>query len=331
MKPEEIEKRTFLGSFRGYARDEVDSFKKEVAGAVGALEQKLSDTLAELSDARGQLASTGAELSSLRARLSDAEASLQEAEAARAHQEPEALQANDVRSEAYRQVAQETERILMAAEEVAEELQENALREAATIVADARRRAEKVFAELEEAKRSAEQELDRIRESRSLIASQMEDIGRRLSETVARLRVPVELPSTRQAARGRPHADAPRQTSDRFSDRPLRPSPDRYATERQGEGHPPQDRPTPDRYAAERQEAERSMLERREPGDRQALQRDAELSQLAERQALRQRDPERPLGTPGRQPPAKPDRSDSPKTRLVTAAPPPRKLRCNGR
>ena len=104
MKPEEIEKRTFLVSFRGYARDEVDAFKKEVAGAVAASQQKLSDTLAELADAQAQVAEAGSELNSMRARLSEAEASLSEA-TAQADKEPD-LQATDVRSEAYRPVAQ---------------------------------------------------------------------------------------------------------------------------------------------------------------------------------------------------------------------------------
>ena len=275
MKPEDIENREFMTSLRGYARDEVDAFKMDAARAIRLLQTRLGEATSTLAAARAEAASESAEIESLKRELAEARSAPQpERQAAPLEQEAAGSQPTDPRSDAFRHVALETEKILMAAEEVAEEMHEKAMREAAGIVTDARLRAEKIFAEVENAKRSAQQELERIRESRSMIASQMEDIGRRLAETVARLRVPVESPQ-RQSARARLQGEAPRQGSER-------PPAERQAIERQAA----------ERYAQERQEVERQALERqleeRQAAERQAMQRRAAERKAAEAEAARE-------------------------------------------
>ncbi|MEX2553833.1 MAG: DivIVA domain-containing protein, partial [Actinomycetota bacterium] len=280
MNPEDIENREFLVSMRGYARDQVDTFKVEAARAVQSLQNRLKESLADLAESQAQLAAANSQLSSVTGQLLEAQA----AAGAETQALPEVradLEPTDPRTEALRRVAQETERILVAAEEVAEDLHEKAMREAAGIVTDARLRAEKIFAEVENAKRSAEQDLERIRDSRSMIASQMEDIGRRLAETVARLRVPVESPAGRQSARGRLQADQRQPLDSQTAERQLV---ERQAAERQIV-----ERQAAERYAVERQAAQRLAAERqaeeRQLAERQALQRQAEERQAAERQA----------------------------------------------
>ena len=278
MNPEEIENREFLVSMRGYARDQVDTFKVEAARAVRSLQDRLKEAVAELAESRAQLAAANSQLSSVTGQLHEAQAAAGAETQAPPEVRPE-LEASDPRTEALRRVAQETERILVAAEEVAEDLHEKAMREAAGIVTDARLRAEKIFGEVENAKRSAEQDLERIRDSRSMIASQMEDIGRRLAETVARLRVPVESPAGRQSARGRLQAEQRQPLESQTGELVERQAAERQIVERQAA----------ERYAVERQAAQRLAAERqaeeRQLAERQALQRQAEERQAAERQA----------------------------------------------
>lgn len=187
MDPEEVEGREFLVTLRGYSRDEVDAFKAEVAENLRNLAAELTESTEELRAVKGQL---------------------EEALAHPARQGPGAEQGSKEeaaapdRELAFKQVAQETERILMAAEQVAEQIHERARQESAEILTDARRQAQHGFDQVEETKRRAERDLDGIRESRGLIASQLEDIRRRLDETINRLRIPVESPVTPVRPRG---------------------------------------------------------------------------------------------------------------------------------
>ncbi|MGH2705398.1 MAG: DivIVA domain-containing protein [Actinomycetota bacterium] len=95
----------------------------------------------------------------------------------------------------YRQVGEQTSRILLAAEEASQQLVEAARREAADIVAAARADAEATARALEESRRSVEEDLRKLRDSRAVMATQLEDVQRRLEEMVSRLRSEIEWPA----------------------------------------------------------------------------------------------------------------------------------------
>ncbi len=201
MDPEEIENRQFLVQIRGYARDEVEAFREEVAQEIKILRKQLTKATSDLSHANSELANA-------KARLAEANAQLAEERSKPAGQpeakspEPEAPPAVD-RASMFHMVGQETERILLAAEESAEQIHEQALKESAELMADTRMRVERSLAEFDAARRAAEEDFAGIRDSRSMVASQLEDIRRRLEETISRLRVPVELPGSKPASRFR--------------------------------------------------------------------------------------------------------------------------------
>lgn len=195
MDPEEVEGREFLVTLRGYSRDEVDAFKSEVAGYLRRLTAELAESAEEVRVVKTQLEEALARPAGQIAR-----------DAGRDSQEEPAAPDREL---AFKQVAQETERILMAAEQVAEQMQARARQESAELLTDARRQAQHGFDQVEEAKRRAERDLDGVRESRGLIASQLEDIRRRLDETINRLRIPVESPVTPVRPRGYRERAAP--------------------------------------------------------------------------------------------------------------------------
>ncbi len=166
MEPNEISKREFLVSLRGYDRDEVDAFAKEVAQ----------------------------ELARLRSELAAASAS------GPAQGPP--IVAVPVNTQAYERVGEDTSKILLAAEQVGEQIREKARREAAGLTTDARAEAEKIKREADAERKESEDDLRKLREARTVLATQLEDVGQRLAESVARLRAPVEptSPSPAKAA-----------------------------------------------------------------------------------------------------------------------------------
>ncbi|MGQ0679568.1 MAG: hypothetical protein ACT4OM_07925 [Actinomycetota bacterium] len=259
MEPDEILNREFLVSLRGYARDEVEAFKREVAGEVNELRARWQQTASELRAARDGYDQVRGELEELKRELSDTRAQLR---AAHEQSDQAAAVPPDDRGAGYRLVAQETERILMAAEQVADEMHERAIRDAAEIVADARMSADRTFGEIDAGRRAAEEELDNIREARGMIAGQMEDIGRRLAETVARLRVPVESPGGRPGGRARSGSVDPQM---------LR---ERQIAERRGMERSAGTRPA---APAERQVSEQQVSERERPVEPAARERPVEL------------------------------------------------------
>lgn len=123
--PDEIAEHQFLIALRGYDRDEVSAFLDEVAGQVGTLQQRIRELESER-DAAG-------------------------AEAA-----PEQGAPADRRS-AFRELGEETTRILEAAEEAAEKMRTRASEESRDLVEEARR-------EATEAREDAEQEANRVLE-----------------------------------------------------------------------------------------------------------------------------------------------------------------------
>ena len=215
MDPEEIEKRQFIITLRGYARDEVESFREEVAQEIKILRKQLTKSTSDLSHAN-------TELINVRAQLAEAGAQLAEERSRKVPEPeppaPEPAPAED-RATVFRQVGQETERILLAAEQAAEQIHDRAVAESAAIMADARTKVERSLAEFEAARRAAEEDFAGIRDSRSMVASQLEDIRRRLEETIGRLRVPVELPGSKPVSRFRQPETADRGASQAPVDR----------------------------------------------------------------------------------------------------------------
>ncbi|MFN2611609.1 MAG: DivIVA domain-containing protein [Actinomycetota bacterium] len=182
MEPEDIEQRDFMVSLRGYDRDEVDAFKREVTEEIRSLKQALEQKPAETSGpARSEA--------------------------------PAPAPAVD-RSAALQHVGEQTSKILLAAEQAAEqirveaeaaaeklsdetarttsELKERTKREVAELVADARRAADAIEQQGQAAKAAAEEDLKRVQEARRALTTQLEDVRRRLDETMVRLQASFE-------------------------------------------------------------------------------------------------------------------------------------------
>lgn len=272
MDPEEIENRQFLVQIRGYARDEVEAFREEVAQEIKILRKQLTKATSDLSHTNSELANAKSQLAEANAQLAE-ERARPVPEPAPPPETPEAAAAPD-RASMFHMVGQETERILLAAEEAAEQIHEQAVKESAELMADTRMRVERSLAEFDAARRAAEEDFAGIRDSRSMVASQLEDIRRRLEETISRLRVPVELPGSKPASRFRPQPDAaerkaPQPPAER---RPVDPQAQR---QREMEAA---------RELQARQTAHRSEASRREE-ELKAVQAEAEQRARAESQA----------------------------------------------
>lgn len=102
----------------------------------------------------------------------------------------------------FRQLGEQTSKVLTAAEEAGRGIREQARRDAAGIVAQARLEAEELSRAAASKRRAAEEELRRFHEARVFLATQIEDVHRRLEEIVLRLRAPVDAPQAQPAATG---------------------------------------------------------------------------------------------------------------------------------
>jgi hypothetical protein len=94
----------------------------------------------------------------------------------------------------FRQLGEQTSKVLTAAEEAGRGIREQARRDAAGIIAEARVEANELALAAASQRRAAEEELRRFREARTILANQIEDVHRRLEEIILRLRTPVEAP-----------------------------------------------------------------------------------------------------------------------------------------
>jgi hypothetical protein len=290
MDPEEIESREFLPSFRGYARDEVEAFREEVVQELKSLRKQLtkatsdlSHTNTELDQARSQLAEVRAELAEERARPKP------EPQPAEAAAEPSPV---EERAAQFRMVGQETERILLAAEQAAEQIHERAVKESAEMMTDARLKVQRSLEELEAARRAAEEDFAGIRDARGMVASQLEDIRRRLEETINRLRVPVELPGAKPVSRFRSKPEgversAPPPAADRMKQAEMQ-AHHRQAREREA-AQELQARQTAHRAEAERRERElrtaEAQAEKRARAEAERLAAENAAREAAARQA----------------------------------------------
>ncbi|MBW3588506.1 MAG: DivIVA domain-containing protein [Actinobacteria bacterium] len=154
MEPEEIESKEFLVSLRGYDREEVDAYLRELADEIRRLSTSVGTTAAPPS-----AAPTG---------------------------DPATF---------YKQIGDETSKILLAAEEAGREINARARAEAAELLSSARSQAEEIRKLGDQQRQAAEDDLRRLREARSILATQLEDVRRRLDETIARLQAPIETPT----------------------------------------------------------------------------------------------------------------------------------------
>lgn len=148
MEPEDIERKEFLVSLRGYDRDEVDSFLQRVAD--------------ELRRVKGEI---------------------RPVEDSPPAGDKEAM---------YKQVGEETSRILLAAEEAGKQIRDRAQREAAEMLVAARAKAEEIARQSQAERQTAEEDLRKLREARGMLATQLDDVRRRLDEAISRLTAPIE-------------------------------------------------------------------------------------------------------------------------------------------
>lgn len=292
MDPEEIESREFLPSFRGYARDEVEAFREEVVQELKSLRKQLTKATSDLSHANTELAEAKSQLAAVRAELAEEQAKPKpEPQPAEAVVAPSPVEDRAVQ---FRMVGQETERILLAAEQAAEQIHERAVKESAEMMTDARLKVQRSLEELEAARRAAEQDFAGIRDARGMVASQLEDIRRRLEETINRLRVPVELPGAKPVSRFRSAPEsiersAPPPAADRIKQAEMQ-AQQRQAREREA-AQELQARQTAHRAEAERLAAENAAREAaarkaQEEASRRAAR--AEVERAARAQAEKQ-------------------------------------------
>ncbi|HVE76993.1 MAG TPA: DivIVA domain-containing protein [Actinomycetota bacterium] len=181
MEPEEIERRNFAMSLRGYDRDEVDKFMQEVAGLLRDQQRLLESAESNASEAVRQQETAVEEAVA---------AAIQELPAP--EPAPDALQQGADPEAVFRQIGEETSKILIAARSAGEEILATARSDAAELLLNARRESKKVADHSEAERAEAERDLAFLREARALLATQLEDIQRRLGESISRLRNPVE-------------------------------------------------------------------------------------------------------------------------------------------
>jgi hypothetical protein len=94
----------------------------------------------------------------------------------------------------FRQLGEQTSRVLTAAEEAGRGIRDQARRDAAGILAEARIKADELARSAASQRRAAEEELRRFREARAILANQIEDVHRRLEEIILRLKTPIDAP-----------------------------------------------------------------------------------------------------------------------------------------
>lgn len=169
MEPEDIEAREFGTVLRGYDRQEVEDFAREVAEHVRRLQNDLDEVRAALESAKATPPPALLPPAPVKAPVTEAP-----------------------KTDVYKQLGEETARILISAEQAGHQIKEQAKREAAEVLADARRDAGRIARQAREGKQQAEGDLRQLLQTRAMLAGQLEDVRRRLAEAVARLQAPLE-------------------------------------------------------------------------------------------------------------------------------------------
>jgi DivIVA domain-containing protein len=170
MNPNDIEAREFTVANRGYDREEVNAFLR----VVGAEVRRLQNALARQGTSGWEAGGAPAD------------------ELGSGPEAAEGASAPDP-AETYRKVGDETARILVAAEQAAMEIKERGQREAAELVAVAREEAIALHKAAKAERGGLERDIRQLREARSLLGVEMEDMRRRFEELVLRLRQPFDV------------------------------------------------------------------------------------------------------------------------------------------
>lgn len=200
--PEDITTREFLVSLRGFDREQVRNFQREVAELVGDLQQQAADL-------QGQLAAQEPE------------------ERPAATQEETDTAAT---SGMFAEIGAETQRILHAAQEAAEHIRRNAKVDSDREQQDARGRAAKLIADGERRREKVDQQIAELERSRDILADELRGASRAIGNALERIAPPP--PAVPPAA-----APAPaRATAPQVATAQSRPTP---ATDAAGDGQGP--------------------------------------------------------------------------------------------
>lgn len=199
MTPDEIASRTFAVVLRGFDRGEVESFLRDVAERLEAVQGRLRECEVELEAAteRARDAEERAQDAEERARTA---ASAVEAVARREDVEASAP-ASERDRDLFRELADETARVLAAAEEAARNIRDRAQQRGEAELATARsqgreeldaarRAAADILAEAEAARAAAHQEVRRLEEVRGRFAAQLRQAHQAVDGFVQRLSMP---------------------------------------------------------------------------------------------------------------------------------------------
>jgi DivIVA domain-containing protein len=234
MNPEEIENKEFLVSLRGYDKDEVEGFLREVAKEIRGLR---SEVEAASSPGAGPLSDTKAYLADIGAKVGEVLVTAEDA-------------ATDIREKA----SGEAERQVAVAKD-----------EAARTVAGAREEAAELLKKARADEDAVRREIAKLKEARNLLATQLEDVGQRLSENVARLQMPVtedepehDVPKGQTSTATPPITAAPKPVA------PSWPQPSVVGPEKRTQPTPEKERLEKERLEKERLEKERLEKERLE-------------------------------------------------------------------
>ncbi len=212
LTPDEIKGRQFLVSLRGYDREEVQAFLRQVAEQVGELQHIVAQLRAE-------------------ARI--------HAEVAPSSEQPAQpgtpLPAGNAEaSQIFADIGKETQRILEAAQEAGARITRRAKQDADAQVQEARRRATKAIADSERRREQVDAAVTSLQQARERLGGELRQVGRMIEQTLRDLLPPEQAHSVREAlaseaadaeadAQSRPGArDGGQADADEPSERPVR-------------------------------------------------------------------------------------------------------------
>lgn len=179
LTPEQIESREFLVSVRGYDRDEVHAFLREVAEAARALHEQAERAVLEQRAAEDLVAEAEARAERERQRADQATKKVQEAQA----QTPNVVAPADAAG-LFAEIGSQTQRILEAAAQAADEIKAQAKREAEQEIRKARRQADKLVAEGERRREELERGMIELARKREEVGTSLRAVARGLEHSL---------------------------------------------------------------------------------------------------------------------------------------------------
>lgn len=195
LTPEQIESREFLVSVRGYDRDEVHAFLREIAETARALHEQAERAVLEQRAAEDLVAEAEARAERERQRADKATAKVQEAQA----QTPSVVAPADAAG-LFAEIGQQTQRILEAAAQAADEIKAQAKREAEQEIRKARRQADKLVAEGERRREELERGTIELVRKREEVATSLRAVARGLEQSLRDLTLGEPAGSTMREA-----------------------------------------------------------------------------------------------------------------------------------